>query len=37
LLVGSTGPNQKAYFVKFFLPVNFVVLIRVGYGSGSGP
>jgi hypothetical protein len=36
LSVGPTGPNQKAYFVKFSLPVNFVVLIRVAYGSGSG-
>jgi hypothetical protein len=29
-LCRSKGPNQKAYFVKFSLPVNFVVLIRVG-------
>jgi hypothetical protein len=29
LSVGRIGPNQKAYFVKFSLPVNFVVLIRV--------
>ncbi len=35
LSVGPTGPNQKTYFVKFSLPVNFVVLIRVAYGSGS--
>ncbi len=28
--VGPTGPNQKAYFVKFSLPVNYVVLIKVG-------
>jgi hypothetical protein len=33
--VGPKGPNQKAYFVKFCHPVNFVVLIRVAYGSGS--
>ncbi len=33
LSVGPTGPNQKAYFVKFSLPVNFVVLIRIAYGS----
>jgi hypothetical protein len=26
--VGRTGPDQRAYFVKFSLPVNFVVLIR---------
>jgi hypothetical protein len=24
LSVGLQGPNQKAYLVKFFLPVNFV-------------
>jgi hypothetical protein len=30
-----TGPIQKAYIVKFSIPVNFVVLIRVSYGSGS--
>jgi hypothetical protein len=24
LQVGPTGPNQKAYFVKFSLPVSFV-------------
>ncbi len=35
LSVGPTGPNQKAYFVKFSLPVNFVVLIKVAYVSGS--
>ncbi len=29
LSVGPTGPNQKAYFVKISLPVNFVVFIRV--------
>jgi hypothetical protein len=29
LSVGPPGPNRKAYFVKFSLPVNFVVLIRV--------
>jgi hypothetical protein len=31
-------PNRtqtKGYFVKFSLPVNFVLLIRVAYGSGS--
>ncbi len=28
LSVGPTGPNQKAYFVKLSLFVNFVVLIR---------
>jgi hypothetical protein len=33
--IGPTGPNQKAYFVKFSLLVNFVVLIRVAYGSRS--
>jgi hypothetical protein len=35
LSVRPTGPNQKAYFVKFSSPVNFVVLIRVASGSGS--
>ncbi len=34
--VGPPGPNQKAYFVQFSLPVNFVVLIIVAYGSESG-
>jgi hypothetical protein len=29
LSVGPTGPTQKLFFVKFSLPVNFVVLIRV--------
>ncbi len=33
LSVGLTAPNQKAYFVKFSLPVNFVVFIRVAYRS----
>ncbi len=33
--VGPPGPIQKVFFVKFSLPVNFVVLIRVAYGSGS--
>jgi hypothetical protein len=32
---GPAGPNQKAYFVKFPLPLNFVVLIRVAFESGS--
>ncbi len=27
--------HNKAYFVKFSLPINFAVLIRVAYGSGS--
>ncbi len=36
LSIGPTGPNQKAYFVKFSLPVNFVVLIRVAYACESG-
>ncbi len=27
--------TQKVFFVKFSLPGNFVVLIRVAYGSGS--
>ncbi len=35
LSVGPTGSNQKAYLVKFSLPVNFIVLIRVAYWSGS--
>ncbi len=35
LSVGPLGPNQKAYFVKFSLPVNFVVLIIVAPISGS--
>ncbi len=35
LSVGPTGPNQQAYIVKFSIPVNFVVLIRVAYRSGS--
>ncbi len=35
LSVGPTGPTQTVFFVKFSLPVNFVVLIRVAYGSGS--
>jgi hypothetical protein len=35
LSVGPLGPNHKAYFVKFSLPIHFVVLIRVAYGSGS--
>jgi hypothetical protein len=30
LSVGPTGPTQKVFFVKFSLPANFVVLIRVG-------
>ncbi len=29
LSVCPPGPNQKAFFVKFYLPVNFVVLISV--------
>jgi hypothetical protein len=33
--VGPTGPNQKAYFGKFSLPFNFVVLIKVANRSGS--
>jgi hypothetical protein len=36
LLDFPTGPKQKAHFVKFSLPVNFVVLIIVAYGSESG-
>ncbi len=36
LSVGPTGPTKKVFFVKFSLPVNFVVLNRVAYGSGSG-
>jgi hypothetical protein len=36
LSVGPTGTNQKAYLVEFSLPFNFVVLIRVAYGSGCG-
>jgi hypothetical protein len=35
LSVGPTGPTQKVFFVKYSLPVNFVVLIRVAYGSGT--
>jgi hypothetical protein len=35
LSVGPPGPNQKAYFVKISLTGNFVVLIRVSYGSSS--
>ncbi len=35
LSVGLPVTNQKANFVKFSLPANFVVLIRVAYGSGS--
>jgi hypothetical protein len=35
LSVGPTGPTQKEFFVKFFFPDNFVVLIRLAYGSGS--
>jgi hypothetical protein len=35
LSVGPTGPNRKAYFGKVSLAINFVVLIRVAYGSGS--
>jgi hypothetical protein len=35
LSVGPTGPTQKVFFVQFSLPVNFVVLMRVAYGSGS--
>jgi hypothetical protein len=37
LSVGPTGPNQKAYLVKFFLSVNFFVLIRVAYGPDPDP
>jgi hypothetical protein len=33
--VGLPEPNQKAYFVEFYLRVNFDVLISVAYGSGS--
>ncbi len=33
--VGPTGHTQKVFFVKFSISVNFVVLIRVAYGSGS--
>jgi hypothetical protein len=29
LSVGPTGPNQKAYFGKFSIPVNFVVLRKI--------
>ncbi len=36
LSVGLPVPNQKAFFVKFFLPVDFIMLIRIAYGSGSG-
>ncbi len=35
LSVGPTGPTQKVFFVQFSLPANFVVLMRVPYGSGS--
>ncbi len=35
LSLGPIGPNRKAYIVKFSLPVNVIVLIRVAYGSGS--
>jgi hypothetical protein len=35
LSAGPIGPNQKASFVTFSLLVNFVVLIRVAYGSRS--
>jgi hypothetical protein len=35
LSVGPTRSKHKAYFVKFSLPVNFVLLIREAYGSGS--
>ncbi len=35
LSVGPTGPTQKVFFVRFSLPVIFVVLIGVAYGSGS--
>ncbi len=30
--VGPTGPTQKVFFVKFSLPVNFFVLIRIAFG-----
>ncbi len=36
LSVGPTGSTEKVFFVQFSLPVNFVVLMRVAYGSGSG-
>jgi hypothetical protein len=36
LSVGPTGTTQTVFYVKFSLPVNFVVLIRVAYGFGSG-
>jgi hypothetical protein len=35
LSVGPIGPTQKIFFVQFSLPVNFVVLMRGAYGSGS--
>ncbi len=35
LTIGPTGPTQKVFFFQFSLPVNFVVLMRVVYGSGS--
>ncbi len=37
LSVSPTGPTQREFFIKFFLPVNFVVLTREygTYGSGS--
>jgi hypothetical protein len=28
LSVSPTGPNQKVHFVKFSIPVNFVVLLE---------
>ncbi len=36
LVSRSNRTHTKGFFVKFSLPVNFVVLIRVAYGSGSG-
>jgi hypothetical protein len=35
LSVGPTVPTQKVFFVEFSLPINFDLLIRVAYGSGS--
>jgi hypothetical protein len=35
LSVGSTVPTQKVFFVEFSLPINFDLLIRVAYESGS--
>ncbi len=35
LSVGPTGPTQKVFLVQFSLPVNFVVIMGVAYGSGS--